>query len=298
MCRLLPALVLISVSTVVFAQTGKAPVTLEAAAVKPAPPEMPPLAPGNWAPPTSSSARLRPMTLRTLVMYAFDILPRRHDPEPIGGPAWIDKLAYQLVLKFSDVPSIPQAQAAIRTLIEERFKLRWHKEARELPVYALVVARADGRLGPGLQPSKVDCRAYSDTLERTGRGAVAKEITPDCGLTSGGAPAVATVAKLPHTYPRGAQVIHGTATMREIVQAMMRVDRENERAILDRSGLSGSFEVHLWWVPVRSGGIVPDAADVMTIQTAVQEQLGLKLELRREPRDVIVIDSAEMPVLD
>jgi uncharacterized protein (TIGR03435 family) len=86
--------------------------------------------------------------------------------------------------------------------------------------------------------------------------------------------------------------------MREIVQAMMRTDRESERAILDRSGLTGTFDVHLWWVPVRSGGIVADTADVVTLETAVQEQLGLKLESRREPRDVIVIESAEMPVLD
>jgi uncharacterized protein (TIGR03435 family) len=298
MCRLLWAVALVGASTAVAAQNGKPPVTLEAAAVKAAPPDMPPLVPGNWAPPSSSSARLRPMTLRTLVMYAFDIVPRRHDPEPVGGPAWFDKIAYQLVLKFSDVPTVPQAQSAIRTLLEERFKLRWHIERRELPVYALVVARPDGRLGPGLQPSKVDCRAYSDTLARTGRGAVAKEVTPACGLISGGAPAVVTVTSLTQTYPRGAQVIHGTATMREIVQAMMRSDRENERAIVDRSGLTGTLDIHLWWVPVRSGGIVPDAADVMMLGTAVQEQLGLNLEPRREPRDVIVIESAEMPLLD
>jgi uncharacterized protein (TIGR03435 family) len=297
-CRLLWAVALVSASTVIFAQNGKPLVTLEAAAVKAAPPDMPPLVPGNWAPPTSSSARLRPMTLRTLVMYAFDIVPRRHDPEPVGGPAWFDKTAYQLVLKFSDVPTVPQAQTAIRTLLEERFKLRWHIERRELPVYALVVARPDGKLGPGLRPSKVDCGAYSDTLARTGRGAVAKEVTPACGLTSGGAPAVATVTSLTQTYPRGAQVIHGTATMREIVQAMMRSDRENDRAIVDRSGLTDTLDIHLWWVPVRSGGIVPDSADVMTLGTAVQQQLGLKLEPRREPRDVIVIDSAEVPVLD
>jgi uncharacterized protein (TIGR03435 family) len=86
--------------------------------------------------------------------------------------------------------------------------------------------------------------------------------------------------------------------MREIVQAMMRSDRENDRAIVDRSGLTDTLDIHLWWVPVRSGGIVPDSADVMTLGTAVQQQLGLKLEPRREPRDVIVIDSAEVPVLD
>jgi uncharacterized protein (TIGR03435 family) len=297
MSRLLAAVVLIGASSIVFAQNGARPVTLEAAAVKAPPPDMPPLVPGNWAPPTSSSARLRPMTLRTLVMYAFDILPRRHDPEPVGGPAWIDKDAYQLVLKFSDVPTIPQAQALIRALLEERFKLRWHTEKRELPVYALVT-RPDGKLGPGLQRSKVDCRAYSDTLARTGRGAVAKEVTPDCGLTSGGAPAVATIIRMPQTYPRGALVVHGTATMREIVEAVMRGDRENERAIVDRSGLNGTFDIHLWWVPVRNGGIVPDPADVMMLGTAIQQQLGLHLEPRREPRDVIVIDSAEMPVLE
>ena len=298
MCRLLVAVGLISASTFLYAQNAKPAVTLEAAAVKAAPPDLPPLVPGNWAPPTSSSARLRPMTLRTLVMYAFDIVPQRHDPEPVGGPAWLDKTAYQLVLKFSDLPTVPQAQSAIRTLLEERFKLRWHIERRELPVYALVGARPDGKLGPGLQPSKADCGAYSDTLARTGRGAVAKEVTPACGLTSGGAPAVASVTRLTQTYPRGAQVIHGTATMREIVQAMMRSDRENERAIVDRSGLTGTFDIHLWWVPVRSGAIVPAAADVMTLGTAVKEQLGLNLEPRREPRDVIVIESAEMPVLD
>ena len=298
MCRLLAAVGLISASAVLYAQNAKPAVTLEAAAVKAAPPDVPPLVPGNWAPPTSSSARLRPMTLRTLVMYAFDILPRRHDPDPVGGPAWIDKAAYQLVLKFSDVPTIPQAQAAIRTLLEERFKLRWHTEKRELPVYSLSVARPDGKLGSGLQPSTVDCRAYSDTLARTGRGAVAKEVTPVCGLTSGGAPAVAAVTGVPQTYPRGAQVVHGTSTMREIVQAMMRSDRDNGRAIVDRSGLTGTFDIHLWWVPARAGGIVPDPADVMTLETAVQQQLGLKLEPRREPRDVIVIDAAEMPALD
>lgn len=291
---------LVCASTVLTAQNGKPAVTLEVAAVKAAPPDMPTLVPGNWAPPTSASARLRPMTLRTLVMYAFDILPRRHDPDPVGGPAWIDKTAYQLVLKFSDVPTIPQAQAAIRTLLEQRFKLRWHTEKRELPVYALLVARPDGKLGPGLQPSAVDCRAYSDTLARTGRGAVAKELAPKCGLTSGGAPAVALLTSLPdaQTYPRGSQMVHGTATMKEIVEAMMRSDRENERAIVDRTGLTGTFDIALWWVPVRSGGIVPDPADVMTLGTAVQQQLGLKLEPRREPRDVIVIDSAEVPVLD
>ena len=114
----------------------------------------------------------------------------------------------------------------------------------------------------------------------------------------GGAGGVAALTRLQQTFPRGALAVHGTATMREIVEAMMRSDRDNDRAIVDRTGLTGTFDIHLWWVPVRNGGIVPDPADVMLLGTAVQQQLGLNLEPRREPRDVVVIDSAEMPVLD
>ena len=298
MRRLVAAAFCMAATIPVLAQTGKPAVTLEAAAVKAALPDVPTLVPGNWAPPTSSSARLRPMTLRTLVMYAFDLLPRRHDAPPLGGPPWIDRNAYQLTLKFSEVPTIPQARALIRALLEERFKLRWHTDTRELPIYALVLSRQDGRLGPGLQPSKIDCRRYSETLTRTGRGADVKAMAPDCGLTSGGAPAVAAILRLSQTYPFGAQVVRGTATMTEIVDAMTRLDRENDRPILDRTGLTSTYDVHLWWVPERSGAVVPDRADVTTLGTAVEQQLGLRLDPRREPRDVIVIDSAEMPVLD
>jgi uncharacterized protein (TIGR03435 family) len=256
--------------------------------------------PGNWAPPTSSSARLRPQTLRTLVMYAFDINPaRRHDPEPVGGPAWIDQNLYELTLKFSAVPTLPEARELIRGVLEERFKLRWHRETRELPVYALTLARADGRLGPGLVPSKLDCTAYSDTLLRTGRGAVAKELAPDCGIANGGATAVVAVNKLTTAmaYPVGAQLIHGTGTLREVVGAMQN-DRENDRPLIDRTGLTGTYDVDLWWVPARSGAVVADPGEVMPLTLAVQQQLGLKLESRREPHEVIVIDTAELPQAD
>ena len=92
--------------------------------------------------------------------------------------------------------------------------------------------------------------------------------------------AIAAATRVVQTYPRGALAVHGTATMREIVEAMMRSDRESERAIVDRSGLTGTFDIRLWWVPVRNGGIVPDPADVMMLVTAVQQQLGLKVEPR------------------
>jgi uncharacterized protein (TIGR03435 family) len=231
-------------------------------------------------------------------MYAFDINPaQRHDPEPIGGPAWIDQDAYELTLKFTNLPTIPQARALVRGLLEDRFRLKWHTEKRELPVYSLVVARADRRLGNGLKPSKLDCHAYSDTLTRSGRGAVAKDVNPDCGLSQGGAPAVVGLLKLPGSFPRGAQLVHGSGTLTELVTALTR-DRENDRPVIDRTGLTGTYDVDLWWVPQRSGAIVADPADVLPLTSAVQQQLGLKLDAGREPRDVIVVDAADRPEPD
>ena len=68
--------------------------------------------------------------------------------------------------------------------------------------------------------------------------------------------------------------------------------------MIDRTGLTGTFDIDLWWVPARSGAIVADPGDVLPLVTAVQQQLGLKLEAGRELRDVIVIDSAELPTPD
>jgi uncharacterized protein (TIGR03435 family) len=294
------AAVLFMTSTALAAQSPAPAVTLEAAAIKPAPPGSTPIVPGNWAPPTSSRARMRPQTLRTLVMYAFDINPsRRHDPPPVGGPSWIDQNLYQLTLKFSATPTVGESRDLMRMLLEDRFKLKWHREKRETQVYALTLARRDGRIGPGLKPSTLDCRGYSETLTRTGRREAAKGQAPDCGVDSGGAPAVVAMNKLAPTmaYPLGAQLAHGTGTMVELLRVLQNA-RDNDRPILDRTGLTGTYDVDLWWVPERSGAIVADSADVRPLAVAVQQELGLKLESRREPYEVIVIDHVEKPTPD
>jgi uncharacterized protein (TIGR03435 family) len=279
---LILATILITSAIALAAQSAAPAVTLEVASIKPAPPGSRGLVPGNWAPPTSPNARLRPMTLKTLVMYAFRNVnaPRSPVPEPLGGPAWIDQNLYELTLRFSALPTLVEARDLIRMLLEERFKLKWHREQRETPVYVLTRARPDGPLGAGLKPSALDCRAYSETLTRTGRGAVAKEESPECGMT---------------TIGSATFVARGTGTIAELVRAMQN-DRGIDRPIIDRTGLTGTFDVDLSWVSARS--LIAAPADVLPLSTAVQEQLGLRLESRREPHDVIVIDAAELPAPD
>src|SRR4029079_6478864 len=129
--------------------------------------------------------------------------------------------------------------------------------------------------------------------------AVAKAQAPDCGIASGGTPAVVAVNKLTPTttYPPGAQLAHGTATMFELLRVLQNA-RDNDRPILDRTGLTGTYDVDLWWVPERSGAIAADSADVRPLAVAGPQQLGLKFEARREPYEVIVIDAVEPPELD
>jgi uncharacterized protein (TIGR03435 family) len=185
----------------------------------------------------------------------------------------------------------------VMSLLVDRFRLRVHTERRELPVYTLTLAKNDGTLGPSLRRSSTDCSAFSATLSTTGQLARAKAVGPSCGLNTGGAPAIAQVLGVPNDQPAGTLVSRGTATIAELVIAITR-SPEIDRRVVDRTGLSGTFDVDLRWVPVRSGLLAVTPIDALSIFTALQEQLGLKLVSQREPLEVVVIDAVERPTPD
>ena len=92
-------------------------------------------------------------------------------------------------------------------------------------------------------------------------------------------------------------MIRGTATMRELVDVISR-HRDMDRPFADRTGLTGTYEFDLTWVPARAGAIVADPVDVMPLDVALPQLLGLKMSSVKEPRDVVVIDAAERPTPD
>ena len=113
-----------------------------------------------------------PRTWRCATSYRFAF--QVQDFQLVGGPDWIAKERFDIVAKAEHdiVPTPPgttgPGQLMLRSLLAERFKLAVHQEKRELPVYALVVARNDRRLGPQLQRSTVDCQAI--ITAQLGRG--------------------------------------------------------------------------------------------------------------------------------
>jgi len=194
----------------------------------------------------------------------------------VGGPAWIDTARFDIVAKTAGQYQPGTDVPLLRNLLTERFKLTVHTETRELQVYALVLARPDRRLGPRLTPSSVNCDAVN------GRG----------GLP--GTPNLATASCRPLVaFGR----IGGTGLL--MSQLAGSLSGPVNAIVLNKTGLEGVFDLNLEFTPDQVGGGRPAALDTgPSIFTAVQEQLGLKLESTKGPVEVVVIDHLELPTED
>ena len=213
------------------------------------------------------------------VGYLLRIAYRIQDYQLIGAPAWFDTRRYDIAAKADDNPP-PSQQVFLQALLKDRFKLALHNETRELPTFALELARSDGRLGPKLQKSDFDCAAYT--------------AAPHPFLEPGQTPACAT------------RINFGMLSGKSIAMTRLATSLAPfaGRFTIDKTGLAGSFDVELTWAPeqVQSGATTVGAAGPAqsdssgpSIFTAIQDQLGLKLVSEKGPVDVLVVDHAEEP---
>jgi uncharacterized protein (TIGR03435 family) len=222
-------------------------------------------------------------TLRSLVRTAYQRFG--FDPrDVVSGPAWIDSERFDIIATAEQQPRTradgfpEELLAMVRALLEDRFKLKVHNEQREASIYALVLAR-DRKIGPALRKVPDACAEAMKALsERTPRSG-----PPPCSF--GGGP-----GKLIGTGVTLTMVGHVLANY-------------VGRHVVDKTGVSGSYDFELTFDPSSTakpppgaplGPTTPDDT-VPSIFTALQEQLGLKLESTRGPIDVLVIDQAERP---
>jgi uncharacterized protein (TIGR03435 family) len=295
------------------ATTPAAPVRFEVASVKPSDPN------NGSAGVLGSIPMMRPqgaggvaisnMPLRLLVRMAYGL----QDFQIVGGPSW------QMTSKFDIIAKAPEGSATgtqdllpmMKTLLSERFKLKGHTETRELPIYALMIARSDGKLGTDIKPSSSNCSDPADAQKR------AQELAK-----GGGAAMLSALAKgetipctiMPMINPSnpgaGGFGLRGNGqTMRGLIQFLTQV---TGRVVHDKTGLTGLYDFELRFdpqvlmallpqlglnIPAGANANVP-ASDSPALLTALQEQLGLKLESQRGPVEVLIIDSAELPQPD
>ena len=187
----------------------------------------------------------------------------------VGMPDWVRTKRFDVQAKAEGSPP-PSQQDLLQALLKDRFHLAAHRETREMPIFALVLARKDGRLGPQITRSNFDCEAYHagpHALPEPGR-------TPPCGLRVGPA------------------ALSGKAiTMAQLVASLGGL---MSRTTVDRTGLAGRFDVEMTWTPEGP----PDAAshsEQPPLVTALIEQLGLKLVSEKGPVEVLVLDRIEEP---
>jgi len=241
-------------------------------------------------------------TLKFFIADAFFFGTPLEMSRVIGGPEWINSALYEINTKASTPwqpsPDGPPRELflMIRSLLQERFKLKTHMETRELPVYELVVARADGALGPQLRQSTSDCDAIIAAV-RAGAPPPQRQPNepPPCGAMRG--PARVLAGGLPMAQ---------FANMLTLVMADANgpAGRDDARVVIDKTELSGRFAFTLAWTPERipegtpPPGIPPIDPNGPPLLTALQEQLGLKLQPARSRMDVVVIDSVDRPTPD
>jgi bla regulator protein blaR1 len=195
-------------------------------------------------------------SIRVLIQQAYQIPFARQ----VGGPEWIREDNYRIAAKIPDgVERTPEnLRAMLRSLLAERFKLVVRTEEQTIPVYVLMYARDDKKLGPSLSPA--DCPSQPPFSE---------ECRPRMGLGR-------------NAYGRN-MPFERFAPMTENFLG---------RPIIDRTGITGP---HSWEVGQFGPGGAALSAEMPSFFTAIQEQLGLKLESQRTPMPVVVIQSIERP---
>ena len=196
----------------------------------------------------------------------------------IGAPDWVLNDVYDLTAKAASEVSREQMTAMQQALLAERFKLAVHYEMQERQVYALRLARADGRLGPNIKKSELDCDAI-----QAARRAGSKDAFP---ATSNGAPACGMSMR----GEQGMTVLLGARPLSALAGPL---SSPTGRVVIDKTGLKGNYDMTLRYVDRPSPDASPDAPP--EIFTALQEQLGLKLESDRAPLKILVIDRIERP---
>jgi uncharacterized protein (TIGR03435 family) len=198
------------------------------------------------------------LTLRAMVRYAYDV----RDIQISGGPGWFDSDRWDIAATAGREVTDDDRKKMLQSLLTERFRMTFHRETKELPVYALVVAKNGSKLKPTAEgkPERIMLN-----VNGTGFHHMIGESVPLASL---------------------AKVLFGPVG----------------RIVIDHTGIEGKFDYSLEWVPDAANmplinGAKPEGStEGPSIFTAVQEQLGLKLESAKGPVEILVIDRAEKAV--
>jgi uncharacterized protein (TIGR03435 family) len=295
-------------SCAALAQTAENSPAFEVASVKPAAPisgnMIRVMMRGGPGTPDPGQITYTNVTVKNVLMNAYGVKGFQ-----ISGPGWLDSERYDIVAKLPRGATKAEFMAMLQNLLAERFKLTLHREKKDLPMYALVV----GKNGPKLKES-VDEAAPKEGGPADGPAATMGKLTmgrdgfPVLPAAAGGRGAMAmTMMNGNARMTANGQTMAGLAEM---------LSGQLDLPVVDMTGLTGKYDYTLYFAPEGLAGMrlpgglppppppgeagggmpaasAPDAQSNPNLFTALQEQLGLKLEQRKGPVELLVIDHLE-----
>jgi uncharacterized protein (TIGR03435 family) len=214
------------------------------------------------------------MPVRFFINLAYiisNVQPNAVGPNPLleGGPAWIDSDRYQIRAKAEDAVSKDLMNGPmLRALLEERFRLKFHRETREVPIYALTVAKSGIRLHPS--------DGGSCTPRDLSQPSLPPGEKPWCGQPRGSKTSRLITTDLPG------------GTMAQFSQSL----GQSGRMVIDKTGITEKFDFHVEYAP--DGPDISDESAAPSIDS-VLGKLGLRLERAKGKREFLVIDHVERP---
>jgi uncharacterized protein (TIGR03435 family) len=232
------------------------------------------------------------MTVSRMIRMAYAI----HETQIVGGPDWVRSAGYTIDATTGGTPN-NQMPVMMQTLLRDRFKLIFHSEKRDLPIYALVVKNSDGRLGPGLKRIPDDECPPPGSPRRVAPAA-ADGPPPSPFDPNAVAPCGSTI------FGPGRLLAHGVP-INMLAQSLANLPAITSfnRPVTNLTKLEGLYDFDFRWtndfgrggLPPAGGPAAAPPGDEPALFTALQEQLGLKLNAQRATLDVLVIDSIDRP---
>ena len=201
------------------------------------------------------------MSAQDLILLAYNV----HSKQVTGGPSWLaeDHYDMEILPDHEGLPSLEQARGIMRKLLADRFALKFHEETKDMPAYVLTVAKTGSKL----------IKSGADPKSPPGLGG-----------------------------PPGRYMMRN-GSMEEFAQLMQGT---LDRPVIDQTGLKDRYDLKLNWTPdeTQYGGRVPPPGDadngasgdpLPPLFTAIQEQLGLKLDATKAPVKMMVIEHIDKP---
>jgi uncharacterized protein (TIGR03435 family) len=269
-------LILAAIATASF--VGQSRPSFDAASIKPSSSSG-----GQMVRPVGDRVVATDATLRALIQFAYPSADGRRffSSQIVEAPGWVETDRFNVQAKAgagSHAVTVRELQLMTQVMLEDRFQLRTHRDMRELPVYDLVASKSGIKL--------------NRAADQTPPAVDGDPLTLDPAALPRG-----KVKQIGRPSPSGAitLIIVGSAVTMTVVINLLQ--QYLDRPIVDSSGAAGLYDVRLEFALPQSQA-APDDATGVSLFTAVQEQLGLKLDAVKKPIEVLVIDHAEHPATD